>query len=112
MTHRNQSHLVPYYVKGLALGVPIFLAAIHFWTWVFFAPETVRTGRVDFRQSYAAAYMLRTGHQKELYDYFTQKKFQDAVVTPEVLPLPFVAPAYEALLLEPFSFFKFGTAYC
>jgi len=118
MTHRNQPpHVpyyvyVPYYVKGLALGVPIFLAAIHFWTWVLFAPTTVRAGRVDFRQSYAAAYMLRTGHQKELYDYFAQKKAQDAVVSPALVPLPFVAPAYEALLLEPLSFFKFRTAYC
>jgi hypothetical protein len=106
-----QAWRVPYYVKGLALGIPLYLVAIHLWTWILFVPGSLTKGGYDFRQSYTAAYMLRTGHGRELYDYEAQKTFQDELVSRKPVALPFVAPAYEALLLEPLSLVSFRTAY-
>ncbi|MBV9624964.1 MAG: DUF2029 domain-containing protein [Acidobacteria bacterium] len=101
---------VPYYVKGLALGVPTYLAAIHLWTWVFTLPVYVN-GRADFRQFYAAGAIVRSGQAKHLYDYQVQKDFQDHLVSPEQVALPFVSPAYHAIFFAPFSFFSFRAAY-
>lgn len=102
---------VPYYVRASALAIPIFLTAIQLWTWLLFVPAMVRTGTVDFRQAYAASYMLRSGLGNDLYDYAAQKSAQDRVVAPATTPLPYVAPAYEAFLLQPLSSFTFHTAY-
>ena len=101
---------VPYYVKGLALGIPTYLVAIHFWTWVFTLPVYVG-GRADFRQFYAAGAIVRSGQAKHLYDYEEQKDFQDSLVSHEQVALPFVSPAYHALLFAPFSLFPFRAAY-
>jgi len=109
--HTGRTWSVPYYVRGLALGIPIYLAAIHLWTWVLYVPDSLGKGGLDFRQSYSAAYMLRTGHGSELYDYDAQKRFQDQLVSIQPIPLLFVEPAYEALLFEPFSLFSFRAGY-
>src|SRR5581483_9579773 len=103
---------VPYYVKGLALGIPPYLVAIHLWTWILIVPGALATGGYDFRQVYAAAYMIRTGHGNELYDYNAQKEFQNALVSREDVALPFVSPAYEAWVLAPLSLLPFRSAYC
>jgi hypothetical protein len=103
---------VPYYVKGLALGVPVYLVAIHMWTWVLVVPNVLARGGYDFRQLYAAASMVRTGHASELYEYASQRDAQNRLVSPEALALPFVSPAYEALIVAPFTFFSYRTAYC
>ena len=110
-TEHHRHWRPPYYVKGLALGIPIYLTAVHLWTWILLAPPLIRRGEYDFRQSYAAAYMVRTRHALDLYDYSAQKEFQDKLVSPQETPLPFVAPAYEALFMVPLSFFSFRTAY-
>ena len=89
----------PYYVKGLALGVPVYLVAIHIWTWILFVPGSLASGGYDFRQSYTAAYMVRTGEARQLYNYELQTKFQNKLVSEKLVALPFVEPAYEALLL-------------
>lgn len=101
---------VPYYIKGLALGIPVYFLAIHMWTWIFNA-HVFLAGGADFRQLYVAGYMVRTGHAHELYSYSAQKQFQDAIVSPRPMALPFVRPAYEALLFVPFSFFSYQTSY-
>jgi Glycosyltransferase family 87 len=102
---------IPYYVKGLALGVPIYFVAIHLWAWVLIVPGFLRTGRPDFRQIYSSAYMVRTGHGSQLYDYNAQRDYQDRVVSQQDLPLPFLRPAYEALLFAPLSRLPFRAAY-
>jgi hypothetical protein len=101
---------VPYYVKGLALGVPAYLVAIHMWTWIF-AASIFLGGGADFRQFYAAGAIVRTGHAKQLYDYKVQKDFQDNLVSPKAVALPFVSPAYHAVLFAPLSTVSYGTAY-
>ena len=100
----------PYYVKGLALGVPAYLIGIHLWTWVFMLP-TFLGGRADFRQLYTAGYMVRSGHAHQLYDYGAQLYFQNTLVSQHQIALPFIRPAFEALLFVPFSFLSFQSAY-
>ena len=56
---------IPYYVRGLALGVPAYLVGVHLWTWVFMG-SILMAGACDFREFYTAGYTLRTGHLHEL----------------------------------------------
>ncbi len=100
----------PYYVRGLALGVMAFLIGIHLWTWVFMLP-TFLGGRADFRQLYTAGYMVRTGHARELYNYDSQLRFQNETVSRADIPLPFIRPAYQALLFVPLSWLRYRAAY-
>jgi hypothetical protein len=67
-------------------------------------------GDADFRQLYAAGYMVRTGHGQQLYDYAAQIHYQAAVVPGEPF-LPFIRPAFEALLFVPFSLVSYRAAY-
>jgi glycosyl transferase family 87 len=67
-------------------------------------------GRADFRQFYTAGYMVRSGHANQIYDYDTEKMFQDRVVGPGS-SFPFNHLAYEALLFVPLSFLAYRTAY-
>jgi hypothetical protein len=55
--------------------------------------------------------MVRTGHASQLFDYAAQKHFQDTLVSPEPIALPFIRPAYQALLFAPFSIFPYRIAY-
>ena len=107
---KSDTSEAPYYVRGLALGLLAFLIGIHLWTWVFMLPTFVG-GRADFRQLYAAGYMVRTGHASELYNYESQLHFQNQVVSHGDVPLPFIRPAYQALLFVPFSWLRYRTAY-
>src|SRR6266498_2578190 len=102
---------VPYYVRGFALGIPIYFVAIHMWTWILSVPIVLPKGAYDFRQIYAATYMVRSGHAKQLYDYYAQKDAQDRTVSPMPVPLPYVSPAYEALGLAPLAYLPFRAAY-
>ena len=90
---------VPALLFGLFLGAS--------WVAVF----AIAQGRVDFRQLYAAGYMVRTHHGHELYDYAAQKHFQDTLVSPAERALPFVRPAYQALLFAPLSVLPYVYAY-
>jgi hypothetical protein len=100
----------PYYVKALALGLPAYLIGIHLWTWVF-TVSIFLGGRSDFRQLYTAGYMVRSGHAHDLYNYEAQRYFQNKLVSQADMALPFVRPAYEAVLFVPFSFLSYRTAY-
>src|SRR5437870_12975204 len=92
----------PYYVKGLVLGLSAYLIGIHLWTWVLTVPIFLG-GRADFRQLYAAGYMARSGQSRQLYDYDSQRRFQNQVVSQTDLALPSIRPAYAAVLLRPLS---------
>jgi len=110
LTPRTERIAPKYYITGLSMAVPALLFGLFLgasWVAVF----AVAQGRVDFRQLYAAGYMVRTHHGHELYDYDAQKHFQDIQVSPAQLALPFVRPAYQALLFAPFSLLPFRAAY-
>src|SRR5882724_10774379 len=66
--------------------------------------------RMDFRQLYAGGYLARTD-PASLYDYARQKQVQDGFVGKAEGLLPFIRPAYEALLFAPLSRLPYRTAY-
>jgi hypothetical protein len=107
---QNREAFPSLYVRLLALSIPASLIAIHLWTWIVVVPTLVPR-RADFRQLYAAAYLVRTGRGAELYDYGAQKEIQDRFISPEQAALPFVGPAYEALLFAPLTLVSYKAAY-
>ena len=107
---RHHPRSVPYYVRALAMGLPAVLLGIQISGWIFFLPG-VFAGHCDFRHLYTAAYMVRTGHKKQLYDYNLQRDFQNQLVSPAEIALPFNHLAYEALFFLPYSFGSFRVGY-
>ena len=99
-------HHLPDFLLGIS---PILLAA-QLMGWLTFFPSALH-GHADFRQLYAAGYMVRTGHASELYNYRAQQTFQDTLVGNDEPALPFIRPAYQALLFVPFSLLPYRTAY-
>ena len=70
-----------------------------------------QTGR-DFRQLYAAGYMLRTGQASQLYDIKVQRAVQHELFSSGAGDyIYFLRPAYEAILLAPFSLLPYRSAY-
>lgn len=78
--------------------------------WIAFVPNALR-GHSDFRQLYVAGYMVRHGYRHDLYNYDLQTKLQANLVTQQDLALPFIRPAYEALLIVPLTPFSYRAAY-
>ncbi len=98
------------YLRDALLGILPILFCIQFLGWLTFFPNALR-GHADFRQLYVAGYMVRTGHRTRLYDYKLQTHLQNTLVSNDELALPFIRPAYQALLFLPLSFFSYRTAY-
>jgi Glycosyltransferase family 87 len=99
------------YLPDLLLGTLSILVGIQLLGWITFFPGALLHGHADFRQLYAAGYMVRTGHASELYDIRAQQKFQNALVGSDERALPFIRPAYQALLFVPFSLLPYRGAY-
>lgn len=98
------------YLADILLGVLPLLLGVQFLGWITFFPGALR-GHSDFRQLYTAGYMVRTGHASELYDYRSQQTFQNTLVGNDERALPFIRPAYQALLFLPFSLMSYRSAY-
>jgi len=100
----------PYYVRALAMAIPALMLGFQISGWIFFA-ASIRAGHPDFRANYTAGYLVRTGHARDVYSYEAAKKLQDAIISREVVGMPFIHPAYEALFFAPYSLFDFHRAY-
>src|SRR5258705_7872173 len=98
-------------LPDLLLGLSPLLIGIQILGWLTFFPAALLQGHADFRQLYAAGYMVRTGHAAELYDLPSQQLFQDVLVGNDERALPFIRPAYQALLFVPFSLLQYRSAY-
>jgi Glycosyltransferase family 87 len=99
-----------HYVQDILLGILPIIFCMQFLAWLTFLPKALR-GHADFRQLYVAGYMVRTGHRTQLYDYAAQTYFQNTLVSNDERALPFIRPAYQALIFVPFSLLPYRTAY-
>jgi len=99
-----------HYVQDILLGILPIIFCMQFLAWLTFLPKALR-GHADFRQLYVAGYMVRTGHRTQLYDYAAQTYFQNTLVSNDERALPFIRPAYQALMFVPFSLLPYRTAY-
>ena len=96
------------------MGIPAVMFGLLISGWIMFFRGWVPGStpqHSDFRQLYVAGYMVRTGHAHELYEYAAQKQFQDALVSREIIALPYVRPAYEAAMFVPLSLLPYTLAY-
>lgn len=66
---------------------------------------------IDFRTSYTAGYMLRTGHAADLYNYPVEQRFQSILVSPEPRALPLMTPPFTVLPFAALSLLSFWSAY-
>ena len=98
--------------NALAIAYAAFglLVAINLLGFVAFLHPAL-TGHADFRAYYSAGYLIRTGHRTQIYDYPEEQSVQSSLISNEQLALPFIHPAYEALLFVPFSLFGYRAAY-
>jgi hypothetical protein len=87
-----------YLVRTLLLAVPAISIGIQVSTWISFALGQDKN-RADFFAYYAAGFMLRTGKISAFYHQIHPPSFG------------FIHPAYEALLVVPFTFFTPSRAY-
>ncbi len=92
------------------MALPAVMLGLQISGWIFFV-KSVREGHPDFRANYSAGYMARTGHIQKIYDYEAQKELQDRLISRETVAMPFIHPAYEALLYVPVSVLPFRAAY-
>jgi hypothetical protein len=84
---------------------------LHLWLVLIIYLPAIRAGHADFRNMYTAGYMVRTGLGSEIYDDGATKILQDALVSKESLALPYIRPAYQALVYVPLSMLPFQQAY-
>src|SRR5690242_6668914 len=89
--------------------LPFFvLGAMAFWI-VEFRSSILEL--CDFRQLYVSGFMIRSGLGSQLYSYRHQFELQNLLVSQNWVALPFIRPAYAALLFAPFSYLPYRQAY-
>ena len=108
--HYGTAKAKRYYLQEILLGLLPLLISGQILIGVALTANALR-GDADFRQLYAAGYMVRTGHAHELYDYRAQIRYQAESVSPDEPFLPFIRPAYQALIFVPFSVLGYRQAY-
>jgi Glycosyltransferase family 87 len=101
---------VPYYVVALAMGIPALLVGVEIPSWLFLGSQTYAL-QSDLRVFYTPGYMLRTGQAKDIYDFPAIRRNQAEKVAPDSGAVPFLHPAYEAVVFMPLSFLPYPTAY-
>lgn len=91
------------------LSAMVLLHVVFFWQ----ARHRIVQRYPDFTAFYAAGLMVRSGMGNQLYDLAAQVEIERGAVgrPPEVSPLPFLRPAYEALLAVPLSFLSYSWAF-
>lgn len=93
----------------LFLGGMVLVNALVFW----YGRGFIADGYADFSSFYTAGKLLDRGQGKKLYDQNAQWEVQQEFaykVTIRHKPLPYIRPAFEALLFAPFSVFKYSVA--
>jgi len=96
-------------IRPFLLVWSVYCIAVLLGVWFLSFPSGLAE-RMDFRQLYAGGYLARTD-PASLYDYARQKQVQDGFVGKAEGLLPFIRPAYEALLFAPLSRLSYRTAY-
>jgi len=100
-----------FWPHDLVLGLTPFLLVIQALIWFFYLPMGLR-GVADFRSFYTGAYMIRTGHAGELYDFETQMRFhRDLLPEAAKISVTMNHPAFEELFFLPLSFLPYRVAF-
>src|SRR5260370_3383195 len=92
------------------LGLLPLVMGLELLAWVSVLPRMAHGG-AEFRQVDVAGYMGRTGAAAKLYDYDYPLQLQNSLVAPAAAGLPFIRPAYQALVFAPLSLLSYRAAY-
>jgi len=101
---------VPARLRLIVITVSVVLLVAEFVALYVGVPQALR-GASRFRQLYNAGYMVRVGNGAHFYDPEANARFQNEVTGQVDRIEVFNAPAYEALLLAPFSLLTYRIAY-
>jgi hypothetical protein len=111
MKEHQQSPMVPYYINASAMALPAVLIGLLIPSWLGMILSITMERQADFRAFYSAGYAVRTGHSRELYQYAAMRQIQNQTVAADGGVMPFIHPAYEALLFVPLTWFSYHVAY-
>src|SRR5579859_8149748 len=92
------------------MAIPALLVGVAIPPWFFLGSQTYAL-QSDLRVFYAPGYMLRTGQAKDIYDFPAIRRNQAEKVAPDNGAVPFLHPAYEAVVFMPLSFLPYRAAY-
>ena len=98
-----------FWPHDLILGMLPVILTVQAFLWAAYVPAGLH-GISDLRQLYTGGYMIRTGHQKELYNYDLQWQLEKSLVGGQLM-LPVNHLAFEELFFAPLSLFSYRTAY-
>ena len=105
--HDGQTTLSRY--RHFVIGAIIYLILVQCAVLFCSIPKAI-AGHADFRSFYTAGFMVRSGAAPRLYDLNLQEQTQNRIL-PERGVLPFLYPAYSALLFVPLSLLSWRAAY-
>lgn len=97
-------------VQELISGLLPLVIGAELLFWIIVLPQSLH-GYADFRQLYASGYMLRHGMASKLYNYNTQLQIQNEVAAGTRIAMPFLRPAYQAIVFVPLSLLSYKSAY-
>src|SRR5260370_385509 len=101
---------VPHYVLALAMALPAILVGVEIPSWLSLRSQKIAL-QSDLRVFYTPGYMLRTGQRRDLYSFLAVRRNQDATVAADNAAVPFLHPAFEAVVFVPLSFLPYRAAY-
>jgi hypothetical protein len=90
--------------------IAVFMLLIQFFAVYEGLPGALR-GKSGFRSLYLAAFMVRIGDGRKIYDHESTQGFQNQLVSQEDKALTFDHAAYETLIFVPLSILHYRTAY-
>src|SRR5229473_4672051 len=91
---------VPHYVLALAMALPAILVGVEIPSWLSLRSQKIAL-QSDLRVFYTPGYMLRTGQRRDLYSFLAVRRNQDARVAADNAAVPFLHPAFEAVVFVP-----------
>jgi Glycosyltransferase family 87 len=92
------------------LGLLPLVLGLQLIIWIVYLPVALR-GNADFRNCYSAGYLVRSGQGRQIYNYAAQSNVQNTFISHTPTGMPYVHPAYEALLFAPLSFLSYRHAF-
>ena len=103
-----------FYLTVTVYGLLLCIAVSGWLVFALHQPSIVSLAlRYDFLSLYIGARAVATGHGSQLYDLNLQRVMMNAATAPYIRPLtlPYVYPAYAALVLVPLGLLPFAAAY-
>src|SRR5262249_45989979 len=94
----------------MILGLLPLVLGFQLLIWIVYFPTALR-GFADFRTFYSTGVLVRTHQGDRIFDYEAQRNIQDTQISPSATELPYIHPAYQALIFAPLSLLRYRYAF-